>query len=106
MVIRQGDVVLVRVKAIPKDAVEQPASGNKVILALGEATGHHHRFEFQDASHNVKLYVAHGGARYLDVSAPSALVHEEHDAAMVPAGLYLLPVQVEYSPKELRRVAD
>ena len=64
-VIRQGDVCLVRVRAIPKDAVEQP-SAKRVVLAFGEVTGHAHAF--YDDSHNVKLYVAHGGARYLDVS--------------------------------------
>ena len=105
-VIRQGDVALVRVKSIPSDAVEQPAVGRKLILALGEATGHHHRFEFLDTSQNIKLYVAHGGARYLDVSAPSDLLHEEHSTARVPAGKWLLPQQVEYSPKELVRVSD
>jgi len=105
-VIRQGDVALVRVKAIPKDAIEQPITGNKVILAYGEATGHHHRFEFVDTSQNVKLYVAHGGARYLEVSEPADLLHEEHSTARVPAGKYLLPRQVEYSPAALRNVAD
>ena len=45
-IIRQGDVCLVRVGAIPKGAIEQPQKGKKLILALGEATGHHHRFEF------------------------------------------------------------
>jgi hypothetical protein len=104
--IRQGDVALVRVKAIPKDAAEQPQKGQKLILALGEATGHHHRFEFLAKDYNVKLYVAHGGARYLDVSAPTELLHEEHSTARVPAGKYLLPQQVEYTPAELRRVAD
>lgn len=105
-VIRQGDVCLVRVTAIPKDAVAQEIKGHKVILAYGEVTGHCHRFEFLEQTHNVKLYVAHGGARYLDVSAPSDLLHEEHSTATVPAGKYLLPMQVEYTPAELRRVAD
>jgi hypothetical protein len=105
-VIRQGDVALVRVKSIPADAVEQPATGNKVILALGEATGHHHRFEFLDQTQNVRLYVAHGGARYLDVSAPADLLHEEHSTARLGAGKYLLPQQVEYTPAELLRVQD
>ena len=105
-VIRQGDVALVRVKAIPADAVEQKVDGRKLILALGEATGHHHRFEFLDQTQNIKLYVAHGGARYLDVSAPSDLLHEEHSTARVPAGKWLLPSQVEYTPQELRRVQD
>jgi hypothetical protein len=105
-IIRQGDVALVRVKTIPADAIEQKIQGKKLILAFGEATGHHHRFEFLDTSHNVKLYVAHGGARYLDVSAPADLLHEEHNTARVPAGKWLLPVQVEYTPKELVRVTD
>jgi hypothetical protein len=105
-IIRQGDVALVRVRAIPKDAIEQPQKGAKLILALGEATGHHHRFEFLANDYNVKLYVAAGGARYLDVSAPADLKHEEHATARVPAGKWLLPQQVEYTPAELRRVAD
>jgi hypothetical protein len=105
-VIRQGDVCLVRVKAIPADAIEQPTEGNKLILALGEATGHHHRFEFLDTSHNVRLYQTSGGARYLEVSAPADLLHEEHSTARVGTGKYLLPVQAEYTPAELRRVQD
>jgi hypothetical protein len=104
--IRQGDVALVSVRAIPKDAVEQKIEGRKLILALGDATGHHHRFEFLDQTQSIRLYVAHGGARYLDVGAPSDLLHEEHSTARVPAGKWLLPVQVEYTPAALRRVAD
>lgn len=105
-VIRQGDVALISVRVIPVDAVEQKIQGRKLILALGEATGHHHRFEFLDQTQNIKLYVASGGARYLDVSAPSDLLHEEHSTARIPAGKWLLPQQVEYTPQELRRVQD
>jgi hypothetical protein len=112
-IIRQGDVALVSVRAIPKDAVEQKIEGRKLILALGEATGHHHRFEFLDQTQSIKLYVAAGGARYLDVRTPSDLLHtpldllhEEHSPAPVPVGKWLLPQQVEYTPQELRRVAD
>jgi hypothetical protein len=105
-IIRQGDVALVSVRAIPKDASEQPINGKKLILALGEATGHHHRFEFLDQTQNIRLYATAGGARYLDVSAPSDLLHEEHSTARVPAGKWMLPQQVEYTPAELRRVED
>lgn len=104
--IRQGDVALVSVREIPPEAIEQTIKGKKLILALGEATGHHHRFEFLDQTQSIKLYVAAGGARYLDVSAPSDLLHEEHSTARVPAGRWLLPVQTEYSPQDLRRVQD
>jgi hypothetical protein len=102
-VIRQGDVLCVRVKAIPADAVEQKIEG-RLVLQHGEVTGHAHAF--YDDSHNVKLYVAHGGTRYLHVTAPAALKHEEHSTARIPVGKWLLPQQVEYTPKELRRVAD
>ena len=103
--IRQGDVLLLPIDKIPTDAVVQE-SKNEVVLAYGEVTGHKHRFEFLASDYNVKLYVAHGGARYLDVSAPADLLHEEHSTARVPAGKWLLPQQVEYTPQELRRVAD
>jgi hypothetical protein len=105
-VLRQGDVCLVRVAQIPKDAEAQDVRGGKVILALGEATGHHHRFEFMNTEHNVKLF--HSGAgRYIEVGKGGAtLLHEEHSSVRVPAGKYLLPTQVEYQPTELRRVAD
>jgi hypothetical protein len=44
--IRQGDVILIPVDSIPANAVELDArQGGKVILAYGEVTGHHHRFE-------------------------------------------------------------
>jgi hypothetical protein len=105
-VLRQGDVLLIAVDAIPKEAKKQPQKGKKVVLALGEATGHHHRFEFMDTSHNVKLYVADGGARYVHVTKAAELLHEEHSTVKVPAGKYLLPTQVEYTPAELRQVAD
>jgi hypothetical protein len=101
-VIRQGDVLLVPVKSIPKDAVEQPAEG-RLILAYGEVTGHAHAF--YDDSYNVKLYTC-GGARYLDIMAPVELKHEEHSTAHIPAGKWLLPQQMEYQPQELRRVTD
>lgn len=106
--LRQGDVLLIPVDNIPADAVLQKPTGNKVILALGEATGHHHRFEFVDTSHNVKLYVAHGGARYLHVESPQGLLHEEHSTvpADLAVGKWLLPRQVEYAPAALRNVAD
>jgi hypothetical protein len=105
-IIRQGDVALVAVKTIPADAVEQPQKGSKLILALGEATGHHHRFEFMNTDYNVKMFKTGSGARYLEVTAPADLLHEEHSTARVGVGKYLLPQQVEYTPAELRRVQD
>lgn len=44
---RQGDVFLVPVK-LPMGAAKSPAKDGKIVLALGEATGHHHRIEVID----------------------------------------------------------
>lgn len=99
---RQGDCMLIAVAEIPAEAKQQPKAKSLVLLE-GEATGHFH--QFQDAQ-DVRMYVAHGGARYLDVGALSLLTHEEHSTVKVPKGKYFIPVQVEYTPAELRRVAD
>jgi hypothetical protein len=109
--LRQGDVCLIpvslfQIDEIPANAEPVPAAGNKVILALGEATGHHHRFEFRDTSHDVRAYAVQGGDRYLHVVAAAKLLHEEHSTANVSAGKYLIPQQVEYTPADLHRVAD
>src|SRR5882672_11205048 len=92
IVLRQGDVLLIRVDEIPADAAEVKSEGGTVVLAYGEVTGHAHAF--YDNTYNVKLR-AGGSGRYLEVLAPAALKHEEHSTVKVPAGKYLLPRQVE-----------
>lgn len=101
-VYRQGDVMLIEVPAIPTDAKAVALKG-EVILAHGEMTGHKHRFE--DAF-DLRMYAADGGTRYLEVAGIKMLMHEEHTAVKVPPGKYLIPNQVEFTPAELRRVAD
>lgn len=46
---RQGDVLIERIAKLPAAAKPQKSKG-KVILALGEATGHHHYFDAKTAS--------------------------------------------------------
>jgi hypothetical protein len=101
---RQGDCMLIAITEIPGYATAVPARPDKrLVLLEGEATGHFH--QFLDAQ-DVRMYVADGGARYLDVGAITALTHEEHSTINVPPGKYMIPVQVEYTAAELRRVAD
>lgn len=38
--LRQGDVLLVAVAALPSDCAEVPPEGQRLVLAHGEATGH------------------------------------------------------------------
>lgn len=53
---------------------------------------------------NKRLFTFDG----LELSGPDFLLlkHEEHKPHAVPPGIYRLPVQVEYSPAQLRQVAD
>ena len=100
-IVRQGDVLLV-----PTDKItgkEQP--DGKVVLALGEVTGHHHRFE---EGFGVKLYLdgPTGGGQSIWAKKTAELVHEEHATVVVAPGKYRQAFQVEYTPAELRRVAD
>jgi hypothetical protein len=99
---RQGDCMLVAVDSIPAEAKVQPAKKSLVLLH-GEAANHFH--QFMDAQ-DVRMYVADGGARYIDVGALALLSHEEHDTVKVPPGKYFIPVQVEFTPAELRQVQD
>lgn len=60
---RQGDVILVPVAAIPEGAKALARTNGKTILALGEATGHHHRFESPAAT----MLRTADGAEYLRI---------------------------------------
>lgn len=105
---RQGDVLLTRIKALPEGA--QPAAAGtipgRVVLAYGEATGHHHSIALH--GDRVALFRDTAGGAYLVVAEgpPVALEHQEHSTITLPAGVYRMPTQVEYSPAELARVAD
>lgn len=101
-IIRQGDVLLLQVDTLPVDVIEIKREARGVVLMEGEATGHAHRFE----GHDAKLYETPRKERFLSVVKTSALLHEEHTTHNVPPGIYRVPMQVEYSPKELIRVAD
>ena len=100
-VIRQGDVCLIQVAKLPKGAVAVE-SKDRVVLAFGEVTGHAHAI--YDVT-KARLWDV-GVERFLQVLEPVSLAHEEHTHKMLEPGIYYLPQQVEYSPAELRRVAD
>lgn len=99
--IRQGDVCLIPVTSLPKDA-KPVASQERVVLAFGEITGHAHAI--YDTT-KARLWDS-GVERFLQVLERCELKHEEHSAVALMPGVYYLPQQVEYAPKELRRVTD
>jgi hypothetical protein len=119
---RQGDVFIERVPDADVAKLTRLDDGSGcVILAHGEVTGHTHRLETRHASLYLEdsqlsapevgtLIGRIGGGlipdRLLVLEAPGTLVHEEHGPIDLPAGTYRIRIQREYSPAELRNVAD
>lgn len=60
---RQGDVMIERVDELPARARRKKDNG-RVILALGEVTGHHHSFVVEDAAR----FEGESGEEYFRVS--------------------------------------
>lgn len=102
--LRQGDVLLCKRETLPVNATPVETTG-PLALKHGEATGHFHRYEYAAES---RLYVAHGGTRYLSVAGATIdLTHQEHDTIPTPPGVYDLPVQMEWQDSnEPIQVAD
>lgn len=103
--VRQGDVLLERVDALPKGlkAVERDDRG-RVVLQEGEVTGHAHAI----LEPNAVLYEAERvAARYLEVlDAPVVLRHEEHGAIVLEPGVYRQHRQREYFEGRDHQVVD
>jgi hypothetical protein len=99
---RQGDVLIERVSKIPSDAKREKAKG-RIILALGEATGHHHSL----APDAADWWKQPDGTQFLEVGKkPAALTHQEHATIELPPGRYRVGRQREYTPEAIRNVAD
>ena len=113
---QQGDVLLVAVtKCVESDIrseckIEKGGDKEgKVILAIGEAMGHHHRFEVHKLDPGVTVSTVHasyggyGGsgyrreASYYSIEGGSATLHHvEHNPLTVPPGLYRRTIIREY----------
>ena len=96
---RQGDLLIVKVKKIPKDVVKQ----NNRVLAEGEVTGHFHELDAGE------VYESDGVLYFrVDGDKPANLNHPEHKAIVFEPGDYKVIRQREYVPKSKgwRHVAD
>ena len=102
---RQGDVLIERVGSLPAKLTKLKRDGGRVILAHGEVTGHAHAI----ADEHVDLFSSaeDAGVTFLEIrQAMAALKHDEHSTIQLPKGNYRVVRQREYSPQEIRRVAD
>lgn len=94
----QGDVYIKSGK-LPDGFEHQNCENGKTILALGEATGHHHRFE----EDHVKMFHANdnSGRRFIVIEGkPATLFHEEHAPIECPAGTYEIFIARQWSDDE------
>lgn len=99
---RQGDVIIERVAKIKRENPMERENG-KVILAHGEVTGHTHAI----ADEAVNQYRLSPGLTELEITEAVALLqHEEHSTIELPTGKYRVTRQLEYTPQEIRNVAD
>ena len=109
---RQGEVYVMRVKALPKDAKPARAEEGQFILGHSE-TGHHHVVE---AKPNIKFYSSNNPlVSYLEVieatdQAEALLEHlrtfDTHDTICFKPGVYRIVNGRESSPEGWRRVSD
>lgn len=101
---RQGDLLFVSVELTAKQiASAQPVArqNGRIVLALGETTGHSHVVVAPD----VRL-VQIADMRVLLSAVPFPVVHEEHSAITLPVGAIEVINQYEYSPEIVRQVLD
>lgn len=98
---RQGDVFLEKIDAIPAGVTKQEPERRGFVLAEGEATGHAHTLDPKYAA----LYQA-DSATYLQLVKPVDLNHQEHGTVTLPPGKYRVVRQREYTPEDIRNVAD
>ncbi len=104
---RQGDVLVVSIDDdnLPDGLVPAPRDRrNRMVLALGEATGHAH----VATGDRVKLLCPPDAPDrlFLVVEGHGRLVHDEHGPIGLPRGSYRVVRQREYTPGAVRPVAD
>lgn len=112
--LRQGDILLVPVEAVPDGLKEVPREEGKIVLAEGEETGHLHAIDSPEATFLATDLESIEG-RFLVIEAEAIteeaagaeLTHPEHDTIVLEPGAYEIRRQREYGEAGgIRVVAD
>ena len=98
--IRQGDVLLKRVDALPEGTKKLAT----MTVAYGEVTGHAHKVEV-DAGDAMLVEDGQGGM-FVCVKGNATLKHDEHAPIKLESGNYKVVIQREYDPVKERKVQD
>lgn len=119
----QGDVTLIDASVplnVLRGAKKRKPRKGRIVLALGEATGHHHSLDSErayilDASPELnKLFNTQVGispqANILDgvlvVTQPDTIVHQEHAPIEISEGVRWIVIEQEYTPQRINRTID
>jgi len=102
---RQGDVMIRQINQLPAKAKALNTKG-RIVLAYGEVTGHAHAIAEGQAKEYTMADAANVVRRFLSVASGAEVKHEEHATINLPAGVYEIVQQREYSPEAIRNVAD
>lgn len=98
----QGDILLTPVPGKPAGLKPVGAENGLLILARGEATGHHHSVQ---ASTGL-LEIDEGGVMYLTVEELTEVQHQEHAPVPRAPGIYRVDHQHEQLFDHWARVSD
>lgn len=109
--LQQGDVILKRVDGIPTGAKKVKVENGRIVVALGEATGHSHVI---DMVPGVEAFEK-DGILYLKADAPTTIKHvnpdgsqAEHNPIEIGTGVWKRGIVREFDAfsEEVRRVQD
>ena len=89
----QGDILLRRHTVAPKTTKSVAPEGGRLILARGEATGHHHSIDATKGT----LTLDEGGVMFLTIEELTTLDHQEHRAITLEPGTYEVVRQREWT---------
>jgi hypothetical protein len=104
---RQGDVLLIPVDPAQLPTYPAPQDRDlrgRLVLAHGEATGHAHVVSAPTA--RLLADPDQVDRRFLLLATQGLLTHDEHAPIPLPAGAYRVVRQREYTPEQVRDVAD
>lgn len=101
---RQGDVLLERTDEISQQAQPVERTKKGLVIVEGEATGHAHAV----LDEGVEMYesTANDVEKWLKVQGGATVVHPDHGSITLDNGIYHTIRQQEYTPQEVRVVAD
>lgn len=108
----QGDLLVMRVEALPKGVKEEPCS--RVVVVAHSETGHHHKLELREGFEAKLFRGADPFTCYLQIAGGDGecadVVHhrsfDTHGTLTLGPGLWMMRNQREYEPEGWRRVCD